>query len=136
MRINKTFLLFSILFSSASLSYAQANNPEKVDEKDADVVITARVQAKEVTFEAVPTPKVEFTGSPENKTEWSSERRNLPESVQPGVTYRDIGITLKIVSRLSDIERILDEALGKPSKSDQPESKPSEPQPVQTQTKP
>jgi hypothetical protein len=95
-----------------AFAFGQEKPAEKVDEKTADVAITARVTAKELKFEVVPNPKVEFFGKPERKTEWSSERKNLPESVQPGVTYRDIGITLKIVSVFADIDRIVDEALG------------------------
>jgi hypothetical protein len=71
----------------------------------------------------VPNPEVKFTGTPERKTEWSSERKNLPKSVEPGVTYRDIGITLKIVSVFADIDRIVDEALGTKPKT---ETKPAE----------
>ena len=60
----------------------------------------------------MPNPKVEFPGTPERKTEWSSERKNLPDSVEPNVIYRDIGITLKIVSVFADIDKIVDDALG------------------------
>ena len=114
MNIKKSFLfLFAFIFT-ASLSYAQqpTTTTEKVDENTADVVITAKVEAKELKFEIVPNPKVEFPGTPERKTEWSSERKNLPDSVEPNVIYRDIGITLKIVSVFADIEKIVDDALG------------------------
>lgn len=140
MSINKSFLLLFVLIFSSSLSYAQTNttnNSEKVDEKTADVAITAKVEAKELTFEVVPNSKVEFFGKPERKTEWSSERKNLPETVQPGVTYRDIGITLKIVSVFADIDRIVDEALGSaPQTKNQPKEKQAENQHSQTQVKP
>ena len=126
---------FSCLILSV-FAYGQENQTtEKVDEKTADVAITARVEARELKFEVVPKPEVKFTGMPERKTEWSSERKNLPKSVEPGVTYRDIGITLKIVSIFADIDRIVDEALGTkpltetkpPEKSSQtPENKPNE----------
>ena len=112
MNINKYFLfLFTFLFS-AILSCAQTTDTEKPDEKTADVSITAKVEAKELKFEIVPNPKVEFPGTPERKTEWSSERKNLPDSVEPNVIYRDIGITLKIVSVFADMDKIVDEALG------------------------
>lgn len=80
--------------------------------EDADLAITANVTAKELRFEVVPNPKVEFTGKPERETVWESERDNLPASVQPGVTYRNIGIRLKITSIFPDIDRIVSEALG------------------------
>lgn len=124
MRVNKIFIFLFALFFSASVCFSQTNNSEKVDEKTADLAITATVEAKELKFEVVPNSKVEFPGKPERKTEWSSERKNLPESVQPGVTYRNIGITLKIVSVFADIDRIVDEALGaKPNAAAEPETK-------------
>lgn len=134
MSANKIFLLLSVFILSASLSYAQTNAPEKVEEKTADVAITAKVTAKELIFEVVPATKVEFSGKQERKTEWSSERKNLPESVQPGVIYRDIGITLKIVSVFADIERIVDEALGIPPK--ETSTKTNQPKEQSSQNKP
>ena len=89
-----------------------------VPEDDADLVIIANVTAKELKFETVPNPTVEFPGQPRRETEWSAERTNLPPQVQPGVTYRDIGIRLKIVSRFADIDRIVAEALGEVPTSD------------------
>jgi hypothetical protein len=94
-----------------------------VPEEDADLVIIANVTAKELRFDAVPNPKVEFPGKPERATEWSAERTNLPPQVQPGVTYRNIGIRLKIVSRFADIDRIVAEALGEvPVTDDTPQA--------------
>jgi hypothetical protein len=70
------------------------------------------VTARELKFEVVPNADVTFTGNPERKTSWEAERENLPRPVQPGVTYRNIGIRLKIVSVFADIDRIVAEALG------------------------
>lgn len=77
-----------------------------------DLEITANVTARELRFEVVPEPKVEFTGQPRRDTVWEAERQNLPRPVQPGVTYRNIGIQLKITSVFADIDRIVAEALG------------------------
>ncbi len=77
-----------------------------------DLSITATVTARELLFEAVPNPSVEFFGRPERATLWEAERQNIPRPVQPGVTYRDIGIRLKITSIFPDIDRIVAEALG------------------------
>ncbi|MCA1566448.1 MAG: hypothetical protein LC803_12565 [Acidobacteria bacterium] len=86
-----------------------------------DLSITANVYARELLFEVVPTPKVEFPGRPRRDTVWEAERTNLPPQVQPGVTYRDIGIRLKITSVFADIERIVAEALGEiPASDDAP----------------
>jgi len=80
--------------------------------ESADIAITARVRAESLRFDVVPNPKVEFPGQPERNTVWEAERENLPTPVEPGVTYRDIGIRLKITSVFTDIDRIVAEALG------------------------
>ena len=82
------------------------------DVQDADVAIIANITAKELRFEAVPNPTVEFLGKDKTQTIWHADRYNLPDKIEPGVTYRNIGIRLKITSRLADIERIVAEALG------------------------
>jgi hypothetical protein len=91
-----------------------------------DLSINARVTADSLRFEKVPNPNVEFTGKPRRETVWESERQNLPQQVQPGVTYRDIGITLRITSVFADIDRIVAEALGEVPAGDdaQPTSTP------------
>jgi hypothetical protein len=83
-----------------------------------DLSITANVTARELLFEVVPNPTVEFSGQPRRDTVWEAERTNLPAQVQPGVTYRDIGIRLRITSVFADIERIVAEALGEIPVSD------------------
>lgn len=94
-----------------------------------DLEITADVTARELRFEVVPNPTVEFTGKPERETVWEAERQNLPRPVEPGVTYRNIGVQLKITSRFADIERIVAEALGEvPVTDDRPAQTPT-PQP-------
>jgi hypothetical protein len=86
-----------------------------------DLSITANVTARELRFEVVPNPSVEFPGRPRRDTVWEAERTNLPPQVQPGVTYRDIGIRLRITSVFADIERIVAEALGEiPASDDAP----------------
>jgi len=92
--------------------------PSAAEIDAADLAITADVTARELLFEVVPNPTVEFTGRPERETKWEAERRNLPRPVQPGVTYRDFGIRLVITSRFADIERIVAEALGEVPVSD------------------
>ncbi|HLM57273.1 MAG TPA: hypothetical protein VK422_14260 [Pyrinomonadaceae bacterium] len=105
----------------------QAPQPPAVDA--ADVSITGRVTARELRFEKVPNTSVEFTGRPKRETVWEAERQNLPPQVQPGVTYRDIGITLRITSVFADIDRIVAEALGEipPSPDPAPEAAPPAP---------
>jgi hypothetical protein len=86
--------------------------PEDPAVATADVAITARVTARELRFDVVPNPRVEFPGQPARTTVWEAEREHLPTPVEPGVTYRNIGIRLKITSVFSDIDRIVAEALG------------------------
>jgi hypothetical protein len=74
-----------------------------------DVAILANVRARELRFSAVPDVNVTFRGN--GRTVWKSDRTNLPDDVQPHVTYRDIGIRLTITSTLPNIEEILDDAL-------------------------
>jgi hypothetical protein len=92
-----------------------------------DLSITARVTADSLRFERVPNPNVEFTGKPRRETVWQSERQNLPQQVQPGVTYRDIGITLRITSVFADIDRIVAEALGEVPAGDEAQPTPTPP---------
>jgi hypothetical protein len=80
--------------------------------ENADLAITARVKASSLRFDVVPNPTVEFPGKPQRDTVWEAQRDNLPTPVEPGVTYRNIGIRLKITSVFSDIDRIVAEALG------------------------
>jgi hypothetical protein len=97
--------------------------PPDPDVEAADIAITANIKAKSLVFEVVPNPTVEFPGTPERNTIWEAKRENLPTPVEPGVTYRDIGIRLKITSVFKDIDRIVAEALGEIPVSD--DSKPA-----------
>ena len=80
--------------------------------ENADIAITAHVRARSLKFDVVPNPTVTFFGQPARDTVWEAQRENLPTPVEPGVTYRDIGIRLKITSVFRDIDRIVAEALG------------------------
>ncbi len=110
--------------NNAAEMTAQQKETPQVSEESADLAITATVTAKELRFDVVPNPTVEFPGNPKRDTVWDAERDNLPRPVEPGVTYRNIGIRLKIVSRFADIERIVAEALGEVPVTD--EMKPQE----------
>jgi hypothetical protein len=82
------------------------------DVQEADVAIIANITAKELRFDVVPDSTVVFFDKPNNQTIWQADRYNLPDKIEPGVTYRNIGIRLKITSRFADIDRIVAEALG------------------------
>jgi hypothetical protein len=102
-----------------------------------DLSITANVTARELHFEVVPNPTVEFPGQPRRDTVWEAERTNLPAQIQPGVTYRDIGIRLRITSVFADIERIVAEALGEiPASDDGTPNAPQTPEPEASARRP
>lgn len=110
-------LLFSLRITAqvAPSATPQNKTPESaqtVDPQGADVSITANVTIKELKFEAVPNPTVTFFGKPERNSVWEADRQNLPKPAEPGVTYRNVGIQLRIASRFADIDRIVAEALG------------------------
>ena len=61
-----------------------------------DIELTADVKARELRFEEVPETEVH----PPAQT----ERENLPEEVEPRVTYRNSRVRLRIASALADPE--------------------------------
>ncbi|HEU4561790.1 MAG TPA: hypothetical protein VFS20_28455 [Longimicrobium sp.] len=71
----------------------------RADTAGAVVVIRASVQMDEVTFRSEPraTARVPGCDGPPVRV---LERRNLPERVQAGATYRDVYIAVEIVGRL------------------------------------
>ena len=69
-------------------------------EEPPDVSIGARVKARRVRFEAVPSTRVGFRGEPEVESASGSRRKNLPEEVEEGVTYRDVEIVWSAGARL------------------------------------
>jgi hypothetical protein len=71
-----------------------------------DLEITATVHFRQLRFDVVGEPRVEFTGTPERHTVWNAERIHLPRPVQPGVTYRDGGVRLTISSTFADLARL------------------------------
>lgn len=116
-----------------SLNDKNTENQKNQDVLDGDVVIVANVTAKELKFEVVPNPSVEFPATKNRKNVWEAERVNLPQSVEPGITYRNIGIRLRIVSRFADIERIVAEALGEiPANDVSPQTNQIAPPPTQS----
>lgn len=118
-----SFLLFLTAISASAQQPGPTPDQFDSDTSQDDVLILVNVTAKELRFDAVPNTTVEFPGKPRRTTIWLTQRQNLPEKVEPGVTYRDIGIQLRISSRFADIERIVQEALGEVPVEDLPTSK-------------
>jgi hypothetical protein len=97
----------------------------RVSPDDADVAISATVHARELTFQVIGDGSVTFPGSPGRDTVVLVERQNLPKPVTAGVTYRDIGIRLTIVSAFADIDRIVAGALHQAGSTEENGSTPS-----------
>jgi hypothetical protein len=56
----------------------------------ADVEIGAAVRAKRLRFNRVPETEVKF--DPARDSDSHTERENLPEQVEPGVTYKNVRV--------------------------------------------
>lgn len=100
----------AILISATVLAFgltdsvlAQADESSRLPSPEsADLSITGGVTARELRFESEPRSSIEFFGTPKRTTGWRTERRNLPRDVEPGVTYRDIGVQIEIISDFED----------------------------------
>lgn len=86
---------------------ARKGDPDRVE--DADVEIGASVKARQLRFREKPKAKVELHGEvrePEGRdglqTTSGSERQNLPDEVEPGVTYRDVRVRWRAAARLDE----------------------------------
>jgi len=74
--------------------------PELSDEEPADIEVLTGVRAKSLRFGRVPETKVSFSGEPAERSSSKTERENLPEEVDPGVTYRDVEVRWQARSRI------------------------------------
>ena len=67
---------------------------------NADIDFSASMEARELHFEEEPQTEVRFWGHPERNSVSINERKNLPEKVRQGVTYRDVSVRSRIASEL------------------------------------
>jgi hypothetical protein len=65
----------------------------------ADVEIGAFGQADSVRFGCSPDAEVRFRGDPERDAASRSERENLPDEIEPGVTYREVRVRWRATAR-------------------------------------
>jgi len=65
-----------------------------------DVDITTTVRARELRFTTVPETRVWFEGEPAEQSSSKAERQNLPDEVEPDVTYRDVTVRWNARSRI------------------------------------
>jgi hypothetical protein len=70
--------------------------------KEPDVEISARVRACEVRFESRPLVDVVVHSDTPAQGGAESERRGIPDEVQPGVAYKDVAVRWRASARLKD----------------------------------
>ena len=70
-----------------------------------DVEIGARVKAKRLRFKSKPKTDVRPHADPDGGTSSNSERKNLPEEVEPGVTYRDVEVRWRAAAKIAPPDR-------------------------------
>jgi hypothetical protein len=68
----------------------------------ADIEFVALVQANELRFDEAPETQVRFFGEPGHESASGSDRTNLPDGVEPGVTYRNVRVDYRLASRLAE----------------------------------
>jgi len=71
-------------------------------EREPDVEIAAAVRADEVRFECKPEVHVAAYADSPACAESVSERENLPDELEPGVTYRNFAVRWRLAARLND----------------------------------
>lgn len=79
-----------------------------------DVDVFTSFRAKRLRFGAVPETRVWFEGEPGERSSLESERENLPDEVEPEVTYRNVAVRWRARSRVvhpadPDVETAEDE---------------------------
>lgn len=65
-----------------------------------DVDVFTSVRAKRLRFGKVPKARVWFEGEPGEESTSETERHNLPDEVEPDVTYRDVEVRWSAASRI------------------------------------
>jgi hypothetical protein len=70
--------------------------------REPDIDLGANVRADKLRFEREPEAEVGFSGDPDAETASDTERENIPEEVEPGVTYRDVRVRWRATARLPE----------------------------------
>jgi hypothetical protein len=66
-----------------------------------DIELTARVKAEELEFREKPETEVSFSGTPGHESVSEDDRRNLPDTVRPGVKYRHIEVDYRLATKIA-----------------------------------
>ena len=80
------------------MTLPEKRRPEEITRPD--VELTADVKSRELRFEEVPETKVRFPGYSEDQTVSGTDRKNLPEEVEEGVTYRNSRVRYRGAAQL------------------------------------
>jgi len=73
--------------------------------EEPDIEIGAAFKAKKLRFNKRPRTEVRFAGEPDIDSGSGSERTNLPDRVEPGVTYREVHVRWRAAAKLRDADR-------------------------------
>jgi hypothetical protein len=71
-------------------------------DREPDVEMAASVRAAEVRFECKPQVDVVAYADAPATAESASERENLPDELEPGVTYTNVAVRWRVAARLND----------------------------------
>jgi hypothetical protein len=70
--------------------------------REPDIELGANVRAARLRFGRRPVGEVGFSGDPDSDTASRSDRENLPDEVEPEVTYRDVNVRWRATARLPE----------------------------------
>jgi hypothetical protein len=90
-------------------------------ERPPDIEIGATARANRLRFHDEPETDVEFRGDSIEETDSGSVRHNLPDEVEPGVTYRNVAIGWRAAGWVEDI--VKDEQVKKTLEEEEEEEK-------------
>ena len=71
-------------------------------DREPDVEIAAAARADEVRFECKPEVRVRAYANAPATAESVSERDNLPDEIEPTITYRNVSVRWRLAARLDD----------------------------------
>lgn len=78
-----------------------ADRREELSEDEIpDVDVFTSVRAEQLRFGIVPETRVWFEGEPGYRSSSQTERENLPDEVEPEVTYRDVKVSWRARARI------------------------------------
>ena len=70
------------------------------DDEHADIDVSTSVRMRTLRLDAVPSTRVWFEGFPDEAHSLRTERENLPDEVEPGVTYDDVTVRWRARARV------------------------------------